>query len=1521
MWSNTVGSQADGGFATRSRAVRPAQIAIGIVAAASLLLGYHVAAPPASAAPPPQLASADVATADATTTPPVTSDPLPTAQIDGIVYAQAVARGRVYAGGQFSNARPAGAAPGTQQVPRSNLMAYNLQTGVLDASFAPQVNGRVMAAATSPDGTRLYIGGTFTAVNGQARYRLAAFDTATGALIANWRPGTNSTVFGLAATNDTVYIAGQYTNVNNTSRTGVSAVSAANGTLLPFNPVHEGGYLARAIVVSPDGSKVVAAGSFTSTNGSTTPGRGMAALDARTGASLPWAVNSVIHNGGNNAAIYSLSSDATSVYGSGYDFGGNKQLDDFEGAFRATWADGTMVWMEDCHGDTYSVAPHNGILYTASHTHYCGNIGEFPQLDPWYLNHSLAFAAEPSGRAITPDVWGYRSFTGNPAAKLLHWYPIWGTGNVSGVAQAGWSVASSGDYLLYGGEFTSINGVRQQGLVRFATREIAPKDIGPTMQGGTWPATASSFREGEARIRWEANYDADSAELTYEVFRQGVAAPLHTEQATSTYWVRPQMRFSDTTVRSGQTYSYRVRVSDADGNSTQSDWTSVTIAAPGSTPDYPLAVLDDDPLHYWPLGEPSGATGLDWAGGDDLTLAGATRTTQGQATDGSTDATSFSGSSSSFGSTRSLSTGMGVYSVEAWFRTTSSQGGKIVGFGDRATGASSSYDRHIYLSGSGVVTFGNYPGQVRVVQSGAGYNDGQWHHVVGSLGPDGMTLWLDGVRIGTRADTTSAQSYSGYWRIGGDNIGSWPNVNSHYLNGTIADVAVYDRVLSRAEVDGHIVASGRASTMPSAPADAYGAAVFERDPTLYWRLGEASGATAQDAGPNSLSGTYSRAGTAQFQYGQPGALRGVQSTAVGFQSSRNLFGTWSNRQVVVSSRSMPSPTAFSVETWFRTTTTGGGKLVGFGTSNSNAANASSQYDRHIMMTPGGQLQFGVWNGSANVLETSTAYNDGAWHHVVGQQSASGMQLYVDGRLVGSNAVSTADPYVGYWRLAGDTTWVGDPFWVGTLDEVAVYPSPLTADQVRAHFELATAGVANQAPTAAFSADVTDLRVDLDASGSTDPEGAIASYAWDFGDGETGTGATTTHEYARAGSYTVTLTVTDAQGVTDTATEEVTVLGPNAAPTAALDATVDGMAVSVDGRGSTDPDGSIASYAWRFGDGNTASGPTATHTYASGGDYTIELTVTDDRGATATATERVTIVAPNRAPTAAFTASASGRTVSFDGRGSSDPDGSIVAYAWSFGDGSSGTGATASRTYATDGEFEVTLTVTDDDGATATATRTVTAGSPVPPGAVAFDTFTRSATGSWGTPDVGPAWTTLYGNAAFSVSGGQGVMSLAPTHTREARMGAVSSTRNQVELTLSSDQASAGGTMSVDVIARQVGSAAYSARVRLEPGGAIRLYLLRDQTILPGGNVLLPQRYVAGADVHVRVEATGTSPTTVRAAVWLEGSPEPSGWTASSTDSTAAMQAAGSVGVKGYLSGASTNPTQVLRFDDWAVTQQ
>ena len=118
-------------------------------------------------------------------------------------------------------------------------------------------------------------------------------------------------------------------------------------------------------------------------------------------------------------------------------------------------------------------------------------------------------------------------------------------------------------------------------------------------------------------------------------------------------------------------------------------------------------------------------------------------------------------------------------------------------------------------------------------------------------------------------------------------------------------------------------------------------------------------------------------------------------------------------------------------------------------------------------------------------------------------------------------------------------------------------------------------------------------VSVDAGGSSDSDGSIASYAWEFGDGATGTGKTPEHTYGAAGDYDVKLTVTDDDAATDSVTKSVTVTDPstNVKPVAEFSSTPVGLVVSFDAGGSSDSDGSIASYAWEFGDGATGTGET------------------------------------------------------------------------------------------------------------------------------------------------------------------------------------------------------------------------------------------------------------------------------------------------------------------------------------------
>lgn len=278
---------------------------------------------------------------------------------------------------------------------------------------------------------------------------------------------------------------------------------------------------------------------------------------------------------------------------------------------------------------------------------------------------------------------------------------------------------------------------------------------------------------------------------------------------------------------------------------------------------------------------------------------------------------------------------------------------------------------------------------------------------------------------------------------------------------------------------------------------------------------------------------------------------------------------------------------------------------------------------------------------------------------------------------------------------------------------------------RGRLVLQAPGPSNQSPVASFTFSPTSptagSSVSFNATGSSDSDGYIVSYAWTFGDGGTGTGMTASHTYSSAATYTVRLTVTDNEGATGTTTRTVSVgSSPNQSPVASFSfspsSPLAGTSVSFNGTGSYDPDGSIVSYSWAFGDGSTASGTTTSHVYSSPGTYTARLTVTDNRGATGTTTRTVSVGATvNQPPTASFTVSPStaqpGAFLFFDASASFDPDGTIVSYAWDFGDGMSASGTTTYHQFSSAGNYTVTLTVRDDDGASGTTTRQVSIQAP------------------------------------------------------------------------------------------------------------------------------------------------------------------------------------------------------------------
>jgi PKD repeat protein len=170
--------------------------------------------------------------------------------------------------------------------------------------------------------------------------------------------------------------------------------------------------------------------------------------------------------------------------------------------------------------------------------------------------------------------------------------------------------------------------------------------------------------------------------------------------------------------------------------------------------------------------------------------------------------------------------------------------------------------------------------------------------------------------------------------------------------------------------------------------------------------------------------------------------------------------------------------------------------------------------------------------------------------------------------------------------------------------------------------------------------------------------------------------------------------------------------PNTPPTAAFESSCDGLGCNFTD-GSTDPGGSVATRNWDFGDGSNSSLQNPSHTYAQEGTYNVTLTVTDNRGATASVSKPVTVNVsppPNAPPTAGFSFSCTDLGCSFTDE-STDSDGTVDSWSWDFGDGTSSNAQNPDHTYDTGGDFIVQLTATDNDGVSRSVTHTVTVVAP------------------------------------------------------------------------------------------------------------------------------------------------------------------------------------------------------------------
>jgi PKD repeat protein len=346
-------------------------------------------------------------------------------------------------------------------------------------------------------------------------------------------------------------------------------------------------------------------------------------------------------------------------------------------------------------------------------------------------------------------------------------------------------------------------------------------------------------------------------------------------------------------------------------------------------------------------------------------------------------------------------------------------------------------------------------------------------------------------------------------------------------------------------------------------------------------------------------------------------------------------------------------------------------------------------------------------------------------HVTGSATGNGTVSFLydlgspSGGSSGGNSSGSSGSGVEVCWQFGDGTYAVGSNVTHTFDKDGIYIATLIITDafgaMSVHNIMVT--VLNSPPTADAGSDLSGNEDELIAfnGGGSDPGGGPLTYAWDFGDGYTLAGQNVVHAYTKQGTYTVTLTVTDADGLTDTDTCSVGV--SNVVPVAGLTSnhtTEEGDIIGFFGTTTYDTpsDLPLLVYIWSFGDGTTGAGSSVDHVYTDEGSYTVTLTVTDDDQAVDTVTTTFTV--DNANPVACIdsvsyegTMILPGETVSFSGSHTDAGSTDTHTYSWSFGDGSSATGSSATHSYSSDGTYTVTLTVTDNDGGVGTATYSLT----------------------------------------------------------------------------------------------------------------------------------------------------------------------------------------------------------------------
>ena len=1288
---------------------------------------------------------------------------------------------RVFIAGNFTNLQ--NTTGNTAVINQAGLASYNYQTGLIDTQFRPSFNGGVAAVEATPDGSKLFVGGSFNTVNGVAKQKVASLNLTTGAPLTTFgfTSNTNNQVQSLAATNSTLYVGGRYTRVNGQLRTGLAAVNTASGVVdLGFDNQIAGGIGTNGQLGIPqlklthDQSKLLVVHTGRKIDGQDRLGMGI--IDTQTKELLPWRSqlwdDNLARVGGVTRIITGdiAPDDSYFVVGSGSG-GDAPPISDTVIAYSLDAAslqssDVEPLWISRHFDSIYSLAVTEVAVYAGGHFQFI----ESPTSDdPW---PGLTNVGYGTGQGLAGYGLGHQVVRRDHIAALnpvdgksLEWNPLDGSNSFEGNK----AMDATPRGLFIGGDGMFQGGVR--------TGRVAFYDFNtvtfPAALPDTTILTPIEGRVVENNVPFEVTGTARVA--TGSVGRVQVqiqdrnngryltAANTWTNTATA---INATLGAGTT----NRTWSLGDRI--VTENSRLLVTAQAFTAATGGTGDSTRATkrfesfgLDDET----PSTNITGPTGVQTS---------TTFTVTGTGTDdvGVNSVTLFLQDAQN----RYLQDDGSVDDIYNTFRVTPD----VIG----ATAATWSYDVTVPSEGEwrGSATAVDTAGQsdlrsaVRtwIVDSNAVAPSVTIQQPVAMTPPfavPAVTVEPGGrmTFAGTASDDDGLRNVQVTMRntSTGENLGNdctWgPQVSAGVCRVSPVDItganynwswttpfdlspgtysftvrATDDQELTTASANRGILTINAQIAGDLAP-NATMSFVAPTDKSLTVNL---AGAATDDIGVESVRVSLQDRDTGRYLQ-----ANGTMAAAVAYRNAAldpaNATSTaWSLPPITLPTGGDWRFTAVAFDTRGQqdpSVATGSYRVYpgdGLPTLNDGLAQPSSN-----ATFSEGRI---VVNGRA---EDAPDANAGIAAVQIAIINSVGQYMSSTGTFTSTTASFRTAFLNSPGSVGSNYSYTTPVIPAGTYSVVvqAVDVHAQVMDPPKTSTGVVVTAPANEPPVASFTYTCDQNVCTFDGRSSTDENATSLTYAWNFGTQGTATGPLPKKTFTAPGTFPVTLTVRDEWAVTNTsAAQNVTMVEPtgNSAPVPTFVQSCQGLTCSVSSQGTADPNtGDTITYSWNWGDGTALSSGAspAAHVYAAAGSYTITLTTTDGWGKAASTTRNVSLSEPagNTAPSATFTASCSSFTVcQMNSAGTADAEGDTIKYAWDFGDASTSTAANPSRTYFTTGTYTVVLTVTDVWGKSGTATRVVTitepAGNNAPTAVIASGTCTAvnttctmSATGS------------------------------------------------------------------------------------------------------------------------------------------------------------------------------------------------